>query len=104
MVDDKLAKEKLVLFEDGTFYQEVSLKSRSRLDKTSGTWSYRPRTKGVPLSGYILFHENFIYVPDHFGEKVKPDYPNPGGAALPVGRFLRITIGSGEIRVYKKID
>ena len=105
IADYELAKEKLVLYEDGTFYQEVMLKSNSKIDKTKGTWSYVPRTKGVPSSGYITFHENFMYVPDKFGEKVDPDYARkPHGAGLPVGRFFRITLGSSEIRVYKKID
>lgn len=106
IADYKLAKEKLVLYEDGTFYQEVMIKPKSEIDKASGTWSYSPREKGDPSSGYIFFDENFMYVPDKFGEKVNPDYAHPksGTVALPVGRLLRIRIGSGEMRVYKKID
>jgi hypothetical protein len=104
IADYKLAKEKLVLYEDGTFYQEVTLKKTgSKTYKTRGTWSYRPRTKGGALSGYIHFQENFMFLPNGHGG-LNPDYARkPIRAALPVTRILRITIGS-EGRVYKKTD
>ncbi len=107
IADYGLAKEKVVLYKDGTFYQEVMLKSNSKIDKATGTWSYRPYKKGEPASGYITFHENFMYVLDNFGEKLNPDYahPKPGWAVgLPVERFFRITIGSSEHVLYRKID
>ena len=37
IADYSLAKEKLILNQDGTFIQEVTLKSTSRVDSTKGT-------------------------------------------------------------------
>lgn len=104
IADEEFARAKLVLYNDGTFYQEVMLKSNSRTDKVTGTWSYRPYKKGDRLSGYIHFQENFMFLPNGFGG-LNPDYARkPIRAALPVARFLHITIGSDEGVIYKKVD
>ncbi len=101
VADYKFAKEKLTINNDGTFIQEVTLKASSKVDVAKGTWTY------IPKIGYFRFDHNFMIVLDG-ARRLKPDYAKPrdSGVVLTPARrwFFRISLGSGEHILYKKID
>ena len=100
IADYDIAKEKLTLNENGTFIQEVTFKSTSKVDVARGTWVYSPKT------GYVSFEEYFIMVLDGF-RKLNPDYahPMPGGVSLPADKYFGwVFIGAAEGILYKKVD
>lgn len=96
--DYAVARERLVLNRNQTFYQEVTLKSTGQVDSAKGTWSYDP------TDGYVTFHNNFITVLDGFGQLV-PDYahPTPGDSVFPLlFRPFYMSIDSSEEIQYRK--
>lgn len=98
IADYNIALETLILNQDGTYIQKVTLKSKSKQDIATGTWSYNPST------GYITFNENFMTLLDGYG-KFKPDYqhPRPGLVIIPADKyFCFIIIGVSEGILYKK--
>jgi len=100
VADYDAAKEKLVLNKDGTYTQEVMLKSNSKVDVSRGTWTYNPENQ------YLSFDDNFMLVLNGFG-KLNPEYAyrKLGGVSVPAHRsFGRMRIGSSKRVVYKKID
>ncbi|MBW8042301.1 MAG: hypothetical protein FVQ85_20195 [Planctomycetes bacterium] len=101
VADYEFAKEKLTIKSDGTFIQEVTLKASSKVDIAKGTWTYKPR------NGYFRFDHNFMSVLDG-AQRLKPDYAQPrdsGVVLKPAERwFFRISLGSHEGVLYKKID
>ena len=95
-----VAKEKLVLNKDGTYTQEVTLNSNSKVDVSRGTWTYSPEDQ------YVSFANNFMLVINGFGE-LNPEYAHRkiGIVSLPAHRYFgRMRIGSSTRVVYKKID
>jgi hypothetical protein len=101
VADYKFAKEKLTIKNDGTFIQEVTLKASSKVNVAKGTWTY------IPKIGYFRFDHNFMMVLDG-ARRLKPDYAKPrdSGVVLTPARrwFFRISLGSSEHVLYKKID
>lgn len=99
IADYDVAKEKIILNKDGTFIQEVTLKTTSKVDIVKGTWSYNPHT------GYVTFHENFMAVLNGF-RKLNPayNYSNTSPAFLPADKYAgRILLGVAEGILYKKV-
>ena len=99
LADYDVAKEKLTLHKDGTFFQEVTLKSTSRVDTSEGTWTYDPKT------GYVRFKENFMPVLNGF-RQLNPDYNKKfSSASLPADKYFgNILVGVAEGVLYKKIE
>ncbi len=100
VADYDVAREKLVLNKDGTYIQEVTLKSNFKVDISRGRWSYDKETQ------YVSFKDNFMYVINGHG-KLNPDYAHPknGAASVPCGLYFgRMRTGSSVRVVYKKID
>lgn len=99
IADYDVAKEKLTLNQDGTFIQEVTLKTTKRVDITRGTWTYDSKT------GYVRFHDSFMSILNGFGE-LNPNYNrNLGSSSLPaVKHFGSIKIEFSEGKYYKKVD
>lgn len=94
------ARERLILQSDGTFIQEVVIKSTKKNIFAKGKWEYDNET------GYITFNDNFILVLDAFG-KIIPDcdIPKPGLVVYPVMKCLFwVFIEGGEDVLYKKED
>ena len=92
------ASEKLILNNDGTYSQEVKVKTNKKPDKVKGTWDYDPK------SGYVTFNENFLMVLDEF-QQVNPQYARPekGLVGLPVENwFGHISIGVSKGVIYEK--
>ena len=96
----KYATEKVQLKKDGTFVQEISLKSRLSPVKAEGKWRFFSKT------GYIEFDNNFMLVVGMF-MKFNPDFTKKrkeGLVSQPVfKRFGKIYFGSDEGVLYKKI-
>ncbi|MBI4302548.1 MAG: hypothetical protein HY664_08075, partial [Chloroflexi bacterium] len=92
----EIAKETLVLKDEGTFEQEVTLKETSQVNTTRGSWSYDP------VAGEVTFH-NFMSVID-VSKELNPDYAQPkGSVVLPASVwFGRIRLGLDEWKLYKK--
>lgn len=100
IADYDIARERLILNKNGTYVQEVTLKSTSKFDVTKGTWTYDPK------SGYVFFKENFMVVLDGF-RKLNPNYAKPtsGSVAEPADKHIgSILLGAAEGILYKKID
>ncbi|HVP37149.1 MAG TPA: hypothetical protein VMT04_09165 [Terriglobales bacterium] len=99
IADYDVAKEKLTLYHDGTFRQEVTLKATSEVTVSKGTWTYDPK------SGYVSFNENFMVVLNGFG-KFDPNYAHPEpGVSYPVDKYFGcISLGVAEGILYKKVD
>lgn len=94
-----IAKEKLILKNDGTFMQKVALKATSKVDIAEGTWEYDPKL------GYVIFGGNFMSVLDGYG-KLNPNYDKRGlaNAHLPANKYFGcILIGTAEGVMYRKI-
>lgn len=97
--DYEIAKEKLTLNHNGTFVQDVVLKSTNKVDVAKGTWSYDGRR------GYVTFNENFMCVVDGFG-RLDPNYARPkaGSVDYPAYAHLgRVYLGSSEGVLYKRL-
>jgi len=100
VADYDIAKEKLVLNKDGTYIQEVTLKSNFKVDVSKGRWSYDKETQ------YVTFNDNFMLVINGHG-KLNADYAHRkrGHVSVPGGLFFgRMRIGTSKRVVYKKID
>lgn len=100
IADYDIAKEKLILLKNGTFIQEVIIKSSKKIDFAKGKWTYNKR------DGYITFDDSLLIIIDAFGEII-PNYDKrePGLVILPTAKFLFwIFIGNAEGVLYKKID
>ncbi|MBI4302554.1 MAG: hypothetical protein HY664_08105 [Chloroflexi bacterium] len=98
VADYKIAKEKLILKDDGTFEQEVTIKKTGGVSVTKGSWTYDPK------DGYVTFHY-FIVVLDGFGE-FDPGYAQPKRGAViqdAVKLFGRIRLEVGDFYSYKKV-
>lgn len=97
--DYSVASEKLVLNQDGTFDQELTLKSTGAHDTASGRWQFNPK------SSYVTF-DSHILVPIDGTKKFNPDYKLPkngSGASYPVERYFgNIYLGSSEGVLYHK--
>ena len=124
VADYEFAKEKLTINKDGTFVQEVALKTPpqvdmrgwlpiwkgrmrkvtlSKADTATGTWTYYVK----PTTSYFMFDHNFMCVMVRHRD-LNPDYAQPrdtGIVTRPAHRWLfRIYIGSSEAVLYRKID
>lgn len=100
VADYDVAKEKLTLKKDGTYVQEVTLKSNLKVDVSRGRWSYDHETQ------YVTFEDNFMFVLNGHG-KLNPDYAQRKRRifTVPAGLYFgRMRIGSSERVLYKKID
>jgi len=89
IADNKFAKETLTLNPDGTFVQQVRLKSDGRVTVARGKWHYDPAT------AYATFDQHMMLVTNGF-QHFNPDYAAPrkeGLVSLPVDRLF------GEIRI-----
>ena len=96
----RVAKEKLVLKEDGTFAQEVTVKANSQVATSRGSWRYNATT------GYVTFRSGFMLAVDGSGN-LKPDYARPaaGLVILPAESFFgRVQLGSDERVVYERVN
>ena len=84
------AKETLVIYKNGEFSQQVTLKSNSKGYSTRGKWQVNgPVDKGVSR---IFFSDGFLSVLDGFSA-LKPEIV-PSNASMPVLRLLgKIQIG-----------
>ena len=93
------ANEILTLIDDGTYTQQVTIKTTSKKDIAKGRWTYDVNR------GYINFDSAFIVVLNGFRE-FDQDYlkPKPGVVSEPVGKKRgHITIGTDEGILYEKI-
>jgi hypothetical protein len=100
IADYKIAREKIILYKDKTYMQEVMLKKTSKVYATKGTWFYKPNT------GYVVLNENFMFVLDGF-QKFDPKFnqPCPGPADLPADKyFCWILLGVAEDVLYKAVQ
>jgi len=92
--------EKLTLFANGEYLQEITLKDHPKLTTARGRWSYDK------TNGYIRL-ENALVVADGFG-KLRQDYDVPplGDTFLPVNRLFwgKLRICGGEGVDYKKLS
>ncbi len=94
-----IAEEKLELYKNGAFKQEIKIKDPLKTIVEEGTWEYSTMT------GNITFHGKFMVVINGVGE-YNPDFDNPedGLVVLPVKEILgTVTLGSAEGIVYKKV-
>ena len=93
VADHKFAKETLTLNPDGTYVQQVILKSDGRVSVARGKWRYDPGT------AYATFDHNMMLVMDGF-QHFRPNYAAPreeGLVSLPVDRLLgQIRIGAAD--------
>jgi hypothetical protein len=95
VADYAAAREKITLLQDGTFTQQVTVKSTSQMLTTNGNWTFDPAKQ------YIYFHDAFLCVLNGFGQPNKQ--PEPGTSVLPVVRRLgNIQIGDEPSVQYKK--
>ena len=96
--EHKFAKEQIVINPDGTFHDEVTLKSSGQTVVSTGKWNYNPN------SGYIALIDGFMSVVDA-EQKFNRGYANPlkGPMGLPVHEFMgKVRMGSDERLVYTK--
>ncbi len=100
VADYSTAHERLILRDDGTFEQQVTLKQDTQVSVSRGSWAYSPK------DGYITFSGEFMPVVDGF-MNFNPGYASDkkGVAFLPAEElFGQIQFeGSGEGVVYKRI-
>ena len=93
VADYEFAKETLTLNPDGTYVQQVVLKSDGRVSVARGKWRYDPET------AYATFDRNMMLVMDGF-QHFRPNYAAPrkeGLVSLPVDRLLgHIRIGAAD--------
>lgn len=91
--DYNFAKETLTLSPDGTYVQQVTLKSEGRVNLVRGTWRYDPAT------AYVTFDHHMMLVMDGF-QHFRPGYAEPrfkGLVSLPADRlFGQIRIGGTD--------
>ncbi len=89
IADYEIARERLILYDDGTFFQEITRKDTLRTDTSSGTWSY----ENVNGEMDIHFHENFIAVLNGFN-RLDPNY-----IEKPIHCYLEPWKIFGQIRI-----
>ena len=100
VAENKFAKETLTLNPDGTYLQQVSLKSDGRTSLACGNWHYDPAT------AYATFDHHMMLVTDGF-QNFLTYYATPrkeGLVSLPVDRLLgQVRIGAADDAApYKK--
>jgi hypothetical protein len=83
IADYKIAREKIILYEDKTYLQEVIIKATSRVDTAKGKWSYNSN------SGYVILDKNYMIVLDESG-KLDPKYfrTKQGSSFLLVDKYF----------------
>jgi hypothetical protein len=93
VADNKFARETLTLNPDGTYMQQVTLKSSSRVTVARGRWHYDSAT------AYATFDHHMMLVTNGF-QHFNPGYATPrkeGLVSLPVDRLLgQIRIGAAD--------
>ena len=93
IADYKFAKETLTLNPDGTYVQQVTLKTDGRVSVARGKWNYDPAT------AYATFDHHMMLVMDGF-QHFMPNYAVPrkeGLVSLPVDRlFGQVRIGAAD--------
>jgi len=92
-----LAKENLTLNPDGTFVQEVILKSNGKADTTRGLWDYE--------NGIVTFRGNFMNVRNEEGT-LNSGYaqPSDGLVGLPAESYFgTMYLGVDKDVLYKKM-
>lgn len=99
--DYPYAKEELILNQDNTFIQTVTLKASSKIDMAKGVWKLDPE------DGYLIFDSNFLLVLDGAGKPV-PEYAEVkkvGKICYPAIKwFGKLLIEFQEGIYYKKVE
>ena len=99
VADYDVAKETLVLYASGTFFQHVVIKATSESYKTEGRWAYDEAT------GYLCLCDNYMHVLDGF-KKINSAYnKNLGMLSVAVDCFFGyVFIEFNEFLFYKKVS
>lgn len=98
LAEYKFATEEVIVNCDGSFEQNITLKTTGAKNVGRGSWSYDAS------DAYILFDGTFFTAQDGFG-KFDPQYANQkqGISSFPVGRpFGTIQFGAAEGIIYRK--
>ena len=99
VADYKIATEKVILKGDGTFLQNVKIKSNGPTNTASGTWTYDSKR------GYITLDGGFMLVVDGLQQfDANYMYPKVSRVVDVVQKVLgQVTIGSDDRVLYKKV-